>query len=225
MKLAILQPNFFPPKSYYDLVQKMDKVIFLDDVFYNNKSWVNKTLLKVKSKDYYFRVPINNLDDGERSQIKEIKIKEGEKWKRHFIKMVHLEHNDCYNYPAAINLVKSIIQLPVDNVCHLSAYSVFRVCSALGCDTEFSFSSVKYGNIKGSVESKILNICKKEGATTYYSLYKNNLNKNIFLKNGINLSHFVSYESKYSFIDSLMNTRSYYPLLKKECNLFQNERT
>lgn len=217
MKLAILQPNFFPPKAYYDLVQKVDKVIFLDDVFYNNKSWSNKTLLKIRSKDYYFRIPIDNTEEDSRLLIKDAKTK-SEKWKQHLLKMIRIEHGSDYNFPVAMNLIKNIISLPVDNISHISAYSVFRVSSALGVNTEFAFSSVEYGKVKGSVENKILNICKKEKATTYYSLYKNNLSKSKFLKNGINLSHFVSYEGKYSFLGDLMKTQSYYPFLKKECN-------
>ena len=67
MKVAVLQPNFFPFKSYYDLVEKVDKVIFLDDVAYNNKSWANKTILNVNSKDFYFRVPVNNDEEKSRA--------------------------------------------------------------------------------------------------------------------------------------------------------------
>ena len=222
MKLAILQPNFFPPKSYYDLVRKVDKVIFLDDVSYNNKSWANKTLLKIKSKDYYFRIPIVNTKE-DRLLIKDAKTK-NEQWKQHFLKMIRIEHGGDYNFPVAMSLIKNILSFPVDNIAHVSAYSIFKVCETLGIDTKFAFSSIEYGKIKGSVENKILTICKKENAKTYYSLYKNSLNKRKFLDSGISLSHFVSYEGKYSIIGDLMKTQSYYQLLKKECNLLQNER-
>ena len=221
MKLAILQPNFFPYKSYYDLAQRVDKVIFLDDVYYNNKSWVNKTLLKIKSKDFYFRIPIGNEKS---TNIKDVKVK-SDKWKKNFLKMIKLEYKHCPNFSLVLPIIQEVVDLPTDNVSHISAYSIFKICSLLGANTKFAFSSTDYGNVKASIENKILNICKKEHATTYYSLYKNPSNTEKFLRINIKVSNFVSYDGRCSMIEDLMTNHSYHHLLKKECNLSQDERT
>ena len=213
MKVAVLQPNFFPFKSYYDLVEKVDKVIFLDDVAYNNKSWANKTILNVNSKDFYFRVPVNN--DEEKILIKDIKIKNN-KWKRSFLKMIRLQYRSAPNFPMVLPIIKEIIDLPTDQLAHVAAYSVFRISSMLNSKTKFSFSSIDYGSVKGSVESKILNICKKEKADMYYTLYKNSINEKLFLQNDIRVSRFISYDGKRSLIHELMTNQSYGPFLKKE---------
>ncbi|MEG2816416.1 MAG: WbqC family protein [Comamonas sp.] len=42
MKLAIMQPYFFPYVGYYQLVNLVDKFIFLDDVNYKNGGWINR---------------------------------------------------------------------------------------------------------------------------------------------------------------------------------------
>jgi hypothetical protein len=221
MKLAILQPNFFPYRSYYDLVKKVDKVVFLDDVYYNNKSWVNKTLLKVRSKDFYFRIPINNY---KQLNIKDVKIK-NEKWKKNFLKMINLEYKYCPNFSLVFPVIEEAISLPTDSIAHLSAYSVFKISSLFKDNTEFAFSSIDYPNVKGSIEDKILTICKKEKASIYYSLFKTPYNAEKFLRNDIKVSNFVSYEGRCSIMDDLMTNHSYHHFLEKECNLRQHEQS
>ncbi len=213
MKVAVLQPNFFPFKSYYDLVEKVDKVIFLDDVPYNNKSWANKTILKINSKDFYCRVPVNNNE--EKILIKDIKIK-SDKWKKSFLKMIRLQYRNTPNFPMVFSIIKEIINLPTDQMAHIAAYSVFRIANILNSKTDFSFSSINHGSIKGSAESKILNICKKEKADTYYTLYKDSIDEKLFLRNNVKVSRFISYHGKSSLLDDLMTNQSYGHLLKKE---------
>ena len=57
MKITVLQPNFFPFKSYFDVVRDVDKVIFADDSFYNKKCWVDKTIIKRNGNKFVFKIP------------------------------------------------------------------------------------------------------------------------------------------------------------------------
>jgi len=100
---------------------------------------------------------------------------------------------------------------------HIAAYSVFRISDAFGFNTKFSFSSVEHGNINARLNEKILQICKKEKAKTYYTLMKNrgSFNEMNFLKNDIRISYFTSYSENYSIINDLMTNHSYTALLQK----------
>tara|TARA_Y100000310_G_scaffold254_1_gene355 strand:- start:32535 stop:33176 length:642 start_codon:yes stop_codon:yes gene_type:complete len=209
MKIAVIQPNFFPFKAYYDLAQRVDKLIFLDDTFYNNKHWVNKTILKLNSSNYYFRIPVDHVD-GSSVLVKDIKAKDN-KWKKKFLKFVKVQYKNSINFNSVFPTIEEIVNLPTDSVAHIAAYSVFRFSSLLGFKTEFSLSSIKYGNIKRSMSEKILQICKKEKAKTYYTLMKNRgtFDERKFLSSGIRVSFFTSYSEKYSIIDDLMTNHSY----------------
>ena len=56
MIITALQPNLFPSKPYFDLIEKVDKIVFLDDSFLNSKCWVNKLVLKRNSKKFIFKI-------------------------------------------------------------------------------------------------------------------------------------------------------------------------
>ena len=41
MKIAILQPYFFPYIGYWHLIKKVDKLIIYDDAQYMKSGWIN----------------------------------------------------------------------------------------------------------------------------------------------------------------------------------------
>lgn len=219
MKLAVIQPNFFPYEAYYDLTQRVDKVIFLDDAPYSSKNWVNKTLLKIKKKNYYFRIPTDE-ERGATTLTRDLKIKD-KKWKKKFIRLIKVQYQNYPNFKYVFPIVEEIVNLPTDNLSNIAAYSVYRISNLLNPNTQFTFSSKKYQNIKRPFLEKVIQICKKEKATTFYTFSKNvnTFNERKFFSNNIKVSYFRSYSSNFSMIDSLMSKYSYYQVFQKECNL------
>jgi hypothetical protein len=224
MKIAIVQPNFFPFKAYYDLAGRVDRFIFLDDTRYNNKSWVNKTVINLNSKNYYFRVPLDH-DPSELVLTKDVRPK-NKSWKNKFLKLIKVQYKRSPNFDVLYPILKEIINIPTECFAHMSAYSVFRLAhSVLGAKTHFTFSSIKYEKVKLSYQDKIFHICKKEKAKTLYTFAGNrgSFDERKFTTGGIGISYFNSYSSNYSFIDEIMHNHSYRDILEKECNLLQDE--
>ena len=58
MKLAIMQPTFNPWLGYFDLIDSVDKFIFLDTVQLSQQSWQTRNKLKVQEKEFMFSIPI-----------------------------------------------------------------------------------------------------------------------------------------------------------------------
>ena len=46
MKVAIMQPYFFPYLGYFQLLDSIDTLVFFDDVNYIKKGWINKNIIK-----------------------------------------------------------------------------------------------------------------------------------------------------------------------------------
>lgn len=225
MKIAIVQPNFFPFKAYYDLAERVDKFIFLDDALYNNKSWVNKTTLRLNNNNYYFRIPLD-YDPNSRRATKDVTPKD-DHWRKKFLKIIKVQYKNSSNFNFLFPIIKEIINIPSNCLAHTSAYSVFRLAQSIfQSKSKFTFSSIKYENVKLSYYDKVLHICKKEGASTFYTFptRKNQLDVQKFTRNDIGVSFFTSYTNNLSIIDYLMTNDSYKEILKKECNLLQDER-
>ena len=87
MNCAIMQPSYFPWAGYFNLINKADTFVFLDDVQFSKNSWHNRNSILVKQRKIWITVPlkksklntklnekiIDNLNDWKSKHIKTIK--------------------------------------------------------------------------------------------------------------------------------------------------------
>ena len=66
MKLAIMQPYFFPYLGYFELIQLSDAWIVFDTVKYNPKSWMNRNRILHPTKGWqYITAPVDRAAGAE----------------------------------------------------------------------------------------------------------------------------------------------------------------
>ncbi|MDD3860306.1 MAG: WbqC family protein [Bacteroidales bacterium] len=53
MKIAIMQPYFFPYIGYFQLIHAVDKFVFCDDVNYIKSGWINRNGILIKNQLQY----------------------------------------------------------------------------------------------------------------------------------------------------------------------------
>lgn len=63
MKLAIMQPYFFPYIGYFQLINAVDKFIIYDNVEFTKKGWINRNKLLFEGKEAYFTINIKKDSD------------------------------------------------------------------------------------------------------------------------------------------------------------------
>ena len=79
MKVAIMQPYFFPYIGYFSLIKNTDHFVFFDTPQYIRKGWINRNrIIGGGGKDIYFTVPIVKAPQD--TAIRDIKIDTGSNW-------------------------------------------------------------------------------------------------------------------------------------------------
>ena len=58
MKLLITQPTFLPWIGYFDLIEKSDLIVFLDDVQFEKRSWQQRNQIKTANGLEWFSIPV-----------------------------------------------------------------------------------------------------------------------------------------------------------------------
>lgn len=189
MKVAIMQPYFFPYIGYYQLVNAVDRFVFLDDVNFINRGWINRNRILLDGKDYLFTIPLREASQNK--LINEIIVAE-ENWRYKILKTIELGYKKAPHFDEVYELLKTVFFLPVTNIATLAKKSVQTVCDFVGIGTIIIDSANVFNNKEMRGEERIIHINKMLFATDYINpiggleLYS----RENFLNNGINL-HFL----------------------------------
>lgn len=210
MKLAIMQPYFFPYIGYFQLIYSVDKFIFLDDVNYIKQGWIHRNKIQSNNKHIFFGIQTSK--SSQNKKINEITINPDNKWKNKLLNKLHHSYVKAPNYSQIQPIIKSVITLDTNKLSDICKNSVIKICNYLEIKTEILNSSSELDLKISTGQERIIKICKNLNANHYIntiggqSLY----NINIFSQNNITLNFIktnnINYKnSTLSIIDLLMH--------------------
>ena len=185
MKLAIMQPYFFPYIGYFQLINAVDKFVFYDDVNYINRGWINRNRILINNEAHYLTVSLK-----ESSQNKTINQIEFIDNRRKMLKTIQLAYKRAPFYKDASPVIEECFDFDTNCISALNIHSILEVCKYLEVKTIFERSGRKYPETKplGRTE-RIVSICKSNNVNTYINAIggKEIYAKKDFEKQGIEL--------------------------------------
>ena len=193
MKLAIMQPYFFPYIGYFQLINSVDRFVIYDDVNFIKQGWINRNKLLVSGKEYLFSIKLQDASSFRLIKDTEIHDNFYERWKTKFIKSIEINYKSAQYFRSVSNMVEDVLNSESRYISKLATNSLKAVCNYLEIKTSFIDTSSNYQNNHLSGQDRILDICKKEEASHYINskggieLYS----KNDFREQGTIL-HFLS---------------------------------
>jgi hypothetical protein len=196
MKLAIMQPYLLPYIGYFQLIKAVDRFVVYDDVNFINKGWINRNNILVSGKAHLFTVPLTNASQNK--LIHEVEIS-NEPWQKKLLRTFQQSYQKAPFYPTVFPILESIINYKTQNISELAVFSITEITRYLGIETQIIVSSKIYVNEYLKSQERILDICKKEGATTYINPIggKELYNKELFKDSGIDLFFIKSQAIEY----------------------------
>ena len=220
MKIAIMQPYFFPYIGYFQLIKSVDKFIVYDDVNFIKKGWINRNKILNNNSELLFTVPLRSISQN--SLISEILLGENFKfWKKKFLATIFHSYKNSSNFKISFDLIEKILNHKVDSISELLTFSLIELCKFLDIKTLITLSSETYKSNRHLKKStRILDICEKENAVKYINLSGGTelYNSNEFISKGLELifintlSEEIFYNQKsktfinnLSIIDVIMN--------------------
>ena len=63
MRVAIMQPYFFPYIGYFQLIASVDVFVVYDNIKYTKKGWINRNRILQNGKDVMFTLPLKKDSD------------------------------------------------------------------------------------------------------------------------------------------------------------------
>jgi hypothetical protein len=165
MKLAIMQPYFFPYIGYWQLIHAVDRFVIYDDVNYIKGGWINRNRILINGEPAYITAPLYKSSSYNR--ICGISLQPSPVWRGKLVKMVETTYRKAPRFTEVFPVIEKLIRHEADNLSDYLAHQLQTLAAFMGINTVFVVTSRCYGNNDLSGQERILDICKREGANTY----------------------------------------------------------
>ena len=215
MKVAVMQPYFFPYLGYWQMLNAVDKFVILDDVNYIKRGYINSNSILINGMPHKFTIPLDK--PSQNKLINETKLNFPNEQKADFLKMIQLSYKKAPQFSTVYPMIEQIIYSDIFDLTDFIADSFLLVKNYLGIKTDILISSKIHKNNNLRAESRIIEINKQLHSNTYINAIGGQqlYNADDFSKEGIVLKFikmnpviYKQYNNEFvpnlSFIDVLM---------------------
>lgn len=168
LKLALMQPYFFPYIGYFMLIKHSDKFIIFDTAQFIRRGWINRNrVLKLNGEPVYINALIHKAPI--KTEIKQIKLNYKEDWKSKILAQLEIYKKTAPYYKEVINFLKGCFEYETDSLSDLNCYTLKETSKYLNikCDIEIlSEMSLEIDPVNESDEWG-LNVSKAMNAKEY----------------------------------------------------------
>lgn len=201
MKLAIMQPYFFPYIGYFSLINYSDKWIVFDDIQFIRHGWIERNRILSSSGDWiYIKVPLKKHKRG--TNILNIEIRNDENWKKKFLDQLTFYKKKAPFYNNVINLVNNIFERNFNNISSFNVYSLVKICRYIGIEFNYQLYSDLEFDVRNEIDHPgqwALLISQQLSANEYVNPING---RNLFIK-----KEFQDFNIKLKFLEN--NLKSY----------------
>lgn len=168
MKVAIMQPYFFPYIGYFQLINAVDEFVLFDDAQYIKRGWVNRNrILKPGDGWQYISVPVQKHPLTEK--IKHVELHKTIAWKEKILGQLQHYKKKAPFFDEILEDLNKIFRIETGTIADLNAVSLKYLCKKLNIETKIITSSsitFDYSSVSDAGEWA-LEMSKQMKAATY----------------------------------------------------------
>ncbi len=163
---AIMQPTFMPWVGYFDLIDSVDKFVFLDSVQLARRSWQVRNKIKTNQGELYITLPIEKSKHRNEQMINSAKISNFE-WVDKSLKTVEINYKKASYFDEVYPFIRNLLQSKKEILSDFNSHIILEISKKIGIQTEFLYSSKLL--CQGVKDELLSDICLKIGADKYLS--------------------------------------------------------
>lgn len=165
LKLALMQPYFFPYVGYFQLASAVDKFVLHDDVQFTKKGWINRNRLLVVGEAQSFGLPL--MGGSSAAKINEKIIFEPEKSKRKICRQIEGAYRHAPQFKQVYSFLEKVLLSSPDRLSDYLELTLKEMFGWLDIDTPISANSEKCIEDSYKGEARVIEVCRRENAKVY----------------------------------------------------------
>lgn len=184
-----MQPYIFPYIGYFQLINAVDQFVFYDDVNFIKRGWVNRNRILLKDNSFLISFPC--IKASQNKLIKDVNIDITSKDYAKILDVIFNAYKKAPQFGKVFPLIESVFLSNSKSISDLASLSIKVISQYLKIETNFSYSSTNFSDLKGQDKAdRLINITKKLGSKHYINAIGGSAiyDKKYFQNNGIHLS-------------------------------------
>jgi len=163
---AIMQPTFLPWLGYFNLISRVEKFVFLDDVQLSKQSWQTRNKLFTGRNVNWVSCPISKKTSND-TRICDVSISQNTNWRSKLIKTIKQNYTKTPFFNDCLDLLSIIESAPTHNLSVFNQHIIMSASTHLDLNTKFVVASdLECG---GKKSHHLLEICRAINANHYLS--------------------------------------------------------
>ena len=167
MRIAIMQPYFFPYLGYFQLISAVDLFLALDDVSFIKKGWIHRNRLCFNGKTQWFTVPLQDASQFRAINETRVCSQEFPRWKHKFLASLAAFYKKQPFFADGMNLVEEALSQPGESIAELAVASLRVCCRLLDIATPLRIASEAGGDPGLRREARLIELCRRHNADVY----------------------------------------------------------
>jgi len=164
VKIAIMQPYFFPYLGYFQLMNAVDEFVIYDNIKYTKKGWINRNRMLLNGADEMFSLPLKKDSDSLDVVQRELSADFD---RSTLLNQFKGAYGRAPYFAQTFPLLERIVGHEEGNLFRYLYHSVIETCRHIGIDTEVRISSSIAIDHELKAQDKVLALCGALGADTY----------------------------------------------------------
>jgi len=166
--IAIMQPTYLPWLGYFEMINKVDEFVFLDNVQLVKRSWGVRNRIKTANGEMYLTVPIKKTKSRDETFYQNAEINYNENWIKKHLNALKMNYSKSFYYEEIDKLISSLIEQKFVYLADLNISIIEAISKKIGINTYFKRAS-NIEHIEGRKDDLLVSICKALNASTYLS--------------------------------------------------------
>jgi hypothetical protein len=165
--VAIVQSSYIPWKGFFDLVNRADELVLLDDVQFTRRDWRNRNRIKTPQGLVWLTIPVE-VKGRYHQTVRETQVAEPCWSKRHLASLRHSYARAPFfhSYELALEALYADIGAEA-SLSVINRTAIETICALLEIGTTIS-SSAEFALVDGRTE-RLVSICRQAEADRYLS--------------------------------------------------------
>lgn len=167
MKVVVLQPGYIPWSGYFDQMHQADLFVHATNLQFTRQDWRSRNRIKTRNGWQWLTVPVRSKGMY-KSPIHEIQVNNDIPWASKHLNLLKENYADSPFYDDYINFFEDAYRHRWEFLVDLDLHIIHFLRNTLKINTEM-VDIQELGIDATDKNERLIQVCKKLGATTYIS--------------------------------------------------------